>query len=75
METSSNSSSPVLGLKPRQSHIIVYISQVVLIYIVVLASMVNIALGSTLQLWMILLTSCLGYILPSPSLKIPKKLL
>jgi len=48
---------------------IVFFSQVVLIYIVVLTSIVNISLGSTQQLWFLLLSSCLGYLLPSPSLK------
>ena len=48
---------------------IVFFTQVILIYIVVIASLVNIALGSTAELWVLLLTSCLGYLMPSPSLK------
>ena len=48
---------------------IVFFTQVILIYIVVITSLVNISLGSTKELWILLLTSCLGYLMPSPSLK------
>ncbi len=47
---------------------IVFFAQVILIYIIVITSIVNISLGDTQELWVILLTSCLGYLMPSPSL-------
>ena len=48
---------------------IVFFTQVILIYIVVITSLVNISLGSTKELWILLLTSCLGYLMPNPLLK------
>lgn len=49
---------------------IIYLTQVVLIYIVVCSCIINISLGYGNQaLWSSLLSGCLGYILPSPSLK------
>lgn len=49
---------------------IVYFCQVILVYIVVLTSTVNISLGIGDQnIWIILLSSTLGYLLPSPSIK------
>lgn len=58
----------MLGTKfPKQE--VVFFCQVLLIYGVVITSLVNISLGSTHELWIALLTSCLGYLLPSPTLK------
>jgi hypothetical protein len=53
---------------------IVFFSQVVLIYIVVLTCIVNLTVNEDKsQLWTALLSSCLGYLLPNPSLnKLPK---
>ena len=48
---------------------VVFFTQVILIYTVVITSLVNIALGRTEELWVVLLTSCLGYLLPNPTLK------
>lgn len=49
---------------------IVYFSQVILVYIVVVASIVNISLSIGDQnIWIILMSSALGYLLPSPSIK------
>ena len=51
-------------------HQIVFFTQVILVYIVVIASIVNISLGIADQnIWVILLSSAIGYLLPSPSLK------
>ncbi len=58
----------ILGSKIPKSEIVFFV-QVILIYIVVITSIVNISLGSTEQHWIVLLSSCLGYLLPSPSLK------
>jgi hypothetical protein len=50
--------------------LVVYISQVVLVYIVVITGIVNLSTGAENQnLWIILLSSSIGYLLPSPSVK------
>ena len=48
---------------------VVFFSQIVLLYIVCICSLVNLSLGNKDQLWIILLTSSLGYLMPNPSLK------
>ena len=49
---------------------IVFFCQVILVYIIVISSIVNISLGIGDQnIWIILLSSGLGYLLPSPSIK------
>jgi hypothetical protein len=48
---------------------VVFFTQIILIYIVCVCSLVNLSLGNKNQLWTILLTSCLGYLMPNPSLK------
>ena len=49
---------------------VVYISQVILIYIIVITCIVNLSIkvGDS-NLWTALLSSCLGYLLPNPTLK------
>ena len=53
---------------------VVYLSQVILIYIVVIVALVNLSvqIGDPL-LWSTTLGSCLGYLLPSPAIKRPTK--
>jgi hypothetical protein len=46
---------------------VVFFTQIILIYIVCVCSLVNLSLGNKNQLWTILLTSCLGYLMPNPS--------
>lgn len=46
-----------------------YICQILLIYIIVLASLGNIALGSNVEIFTSLLSLCLGAILPSPQFR------
>jgi hypothetical protein len=49
---------------------IVYFSQIILIAIIVLASIYNLSTQrGDPQLWVALLSSCLGYVLPNPSIK------
>jgi hypothetical protein len=51
---------------------IVFGTQVLLIYIIVVTSIVNLSLKGSegaSKIWIILLSSCLGYILPNPKLK------
>ena len=49
---------------------IVYFSQMTILYIIVITSIVNLSIqnGSS-ELWISLLSSCIGYILPNPKLK------
>ena len=49
---------------------IVYFSQILLIFIVVLASIYNLATNhNDRELWVALLSSCMGYLLPNPKLQ------
>ncbi len=49
---------------------IVFFTQVIIIYIVVLTSIVNLTLGyGSSTLWVALLSGNIGYILPNPTLK------
>jgi hypothetical protein len=50
---------------------IVFCAQVILIYIVVVTAIVNLSINTEEhgKIWVILLSSCLGYLLPNPSLK------
>jgi hypothetical protein len=51
---------------------IVFGAQVLLIYIIVITAIVNLSLNNETgesKIWIILLSSCLGYILPSPKIK------
>ncbi len=66
--TEANTRWRILGGKFPKSEV-VFFTQVILIYVVVITSLVNISLGSKDQLWVLLLTSCLGYLMPNPSLK------
>lgn len=62
-------------LKPAsKADAIVFISQIALLFIVVITSLVNLSLehGNT-NLWTMILTSCLGYMLPNPRLKAAKE--
>ena len=53
---------------------IVFFVQVVLVYIVVIVSIVNLTIGRPDdKLWIALLSSSIGYILPSPNLKLENK--
>ena len=56
--------------QPMRADAIVFVSQVLLLFIVVIVSLVNLSLenGNT-NLWTMVLTSCLGYMLPNPRLK------
>ena len=50
-----------------------YISQILVIYAIIVTSIVHLSLKSEdHELWLILLSSSLGYILPSPGLKFAK---
>ena len=52
---------------------VIYFTQIIIIYIVIISCIINIAIGKgDNKLWTTLLSSCLGYLLPSPTLK-PKE--
>jgi len=52
---------------PRRE--VVYLCQALLVYIVILACLANLSLGhSESNIWIALLSSCLGYMLPQPSM-------
>ena len=49
---------------------LIYFSQIILIYIVIITCILNLSLqNNDSNLWTALLSSCLGYILPNPRLK------
>ena len=49
---------------------VVFISQVIIVYIVVIVSIINLSLEvNDKNIWIILLSSCLGYLLPNPTPK------
>jgi beta-lactamase regulating signal transducer with metallopeptidase domain len=69
MDSVSNSS--MTRWKPD---VIVFIAQVVLLFIVVTVSLVNLTLNKgNHDLWIMTLTSCLGYMLPNPRMKKAKE--
>ena len=48
---------------------VVYFSQVIIIYITVITCIINLSINnSNNELWIALMGSCLGYILPNPSI-------
>ncbi len=59
----------LLGNKIPKSEI-VYFSQMIIVYVIIIASVLNLSLknGSS-ELWISLLSSCVGYALPNPKLK------
>ena len=57
----------ILGRTLPKSEI-VFLSQVLILYTVIIASLVNLSLGSTSETWLILVSTSLGAILPNPQL-------
>ena len=59
----------VLG-KQFPKNEVVFFCQVFILYVVIITSIVNLSLQrDNGQLWIALLSSCLGYLLPNPSIK------
>lgn len=51
---------------------IVYLSQVIIIYMVIITCILNLSLkNGDSNLWTALLSSSIGYILPAPKIKVP----
>lgn len=58
-----------------KADVLLFTSQVLLLFIVVITSLINLSIdkGNT-NLWTMVLTSCLGYMMPNPRLKsVPAK--
>jgi hypothetical protein len=71
LDTSSDvkSSWHLLGYSTPKSQII-FFAQIIVIYIVIAVSLINLSIGNgDSNLWSALLCSCLGYLLPSPTIK------
>ena len=84
MHQSSNSSSAtsqwnMLGSKVPKTEI-VYFSQIFILLVIILACILNLSVpalrsaenGAPIELWIILLSTCMGCILPTPKLKSSK---
>jgi hypothetical protein len=59
----------LLGTRVPQAEI-VYFCQMIIVYVIIITSIINLSLhnGSS-ELWITLLSSCIGYALPNPKLK------
>lgn len=61
----------VFGRKVPRSEF-VFISQVLAVYIVIIASIINLSTSTERkELWTSLLSACIGYLLPAPKIKQP----
>ena len=65
----STASWVAFGKKIPQSEI-VFLCQVIILYTVIVVSIYNLTVGNAnSNLWTALLSSCLGYLLPNPTIK------
>jgi hypothetical protein len=68
-DTNSVSAWVTCGKKTPRSEV-VFLSQVVILYTIIIVSIYNLTVQSqNSTLWTALLSSCLGYLLPSPTIK------
>ncbi len=59
----------VMGSKIPKSEI-VYFCQIFIVYIIAIASVINLSMNNGIsEVWISLLSSCIGYLLPNPKLK------
>ena len=66
----TESASQVSGTV-KKSDLILFTFQISLVFLICMCSLVNLTLGVGNQnLWTALLTSCLGYIMPNPKIKV-----
>ncbi len=56
---------------PKQE--IVFFTQVIILYILIITCLVNLTMNTSSQLWSSLLSTSVGILLPSPSIKPGKK--
>ena len=62
----------LLGTKLPKAEI-VFFSQIIMLYIVIITCIVNLSMGNESEMWLILLSTSLGAILPNPDLKLHTK--
>jgi len=75
--TSSSSANGNMFGKKAPKSAAVFFSQIIVIYIVVITSIINLSIQDCTKpgvcnLWIAMLSSALGYLLPSPSLRITR---
>lgn len=71
-DTDSLQSADTLDKFPKNR--LTFLSQIIIVYAIIITSLVQICLQSPdKELWLILLSSSVGYILPSPGLKFRKR--
>ena len=59
----------LLGTHVSQTEI-VYFCQIIIVYVIIITSIINLSLQNGIsELWISLLSSSIGYVLPSPKLK------
>ena len=56
---------------PKQE--IVFFSQVIILYILIFTCIINLSLNSSSQIWTSILSTCIGILVPNPSIKAGKK--
>ena len=68
--THSITSTPSTRIFSRPKAELVFVTQIVIVVIIIVAAIVNLALDrSPRELWLSLLSVSIGYIIPSPSMK------
>lgn len=69
MDSISNVIRPI-----SRPDLVIFITQTALLFVVVITSLVNLSInnGNT-NLWTMVLTSCLGYMMPNPRFKVLEK--
>ena len=73
MDEATRNNWKVCGYAMDRSQV-VYFSQIILIYLIIVTCIINLSLrNADSNLWTALLSSCIGYILPSPKFKDKKK--
>ncbi len=56
---------------PKQE--IVFFSQIIILYILIFTCIINLSLNSSSQIWTSILSTCIGILVPNPSIKVGKK--
>ena len=56
---------------PKQE--IVFFSQIIILYILMITCVINLSLNSSSQIWTSILSTCIGILVPNPSIKAGKK--
>lgn len=77
IDTTSLATHEVQGFKKQPKSAAVFFSQIIIIYIVVITSIINLSVQDCTKpgvcnLWIVMLSSAMGYLLPNPSMRIHK---